>query len=53
MDEKKKAPPTDNRCVCCGAEIPEGQMVCWRCRNAAVDYGPIDQRGGKHGKDEV
>lgn len=23
-----------DRCVCCGAEVPEGQMVCWGCANS-------------------
>ena len=23
----------DNTCVCCGAVIPEGRMVCWVCEN--------------------
>lgn len=22
-----------NYCVCCGAEIPEGRMVCWICEH--------------------
>lgn len=22
-------------CVCCGAVIPEGRMVCWGCNEAA------------------
>lgn len=22
-----------NRCICCGDEIPEGRIVCWRCEN--------------------
>lgn len=22
-----------NTCVCCGAVIPEGRMVCWACEN--------------------
>lgn len=25
---------TDNTCVCCGAIIPEGRMVCPRCEKA-------------------
>lgn len=25
----------DNRCVCCGAVIPEGRMVCPICERAA------------------
>ena len=23
----------ENRCVCCGAVVPEGRMVCWSCEN--------------------
>ena len=23
----------DNTCVCCGAVVPEGRMVCWACEN--------------------
>ena len=23
----------DNTCVCCGAVIPEGRMICWACEN--------------------
>lgn len=26
----------DNRCVCCGREIPEGEMVCQICKNKAM-----------------
>ena len=26
----------DNTCVCCGAVIPEGRMVCWACENRQV-----------------
>lgn len=30
---------SSNRCVCCGAEIPEGSMVCPDCANGeVVDY---------------
>ena len=25
----------DNRCVCCGAQIPEGSMVCVNCQKSA------------------
>lgn len=24
-------------CVCCGAAIPEGRMVCWACENRQTD----------------
>ena len=23
----------ENLCVCCGAVIPEGQMICWSCEH--------------------
>lgn len=23
----------DNTCVCCGAVIPEGRLVCWVCEH--------------------
>lgn len=36
MDEKLK-PPEVNRCVCCGAEIPEGRLVCPKCERKADD----------------
>ena len=26
-----------NTCVCCGAVIPEGRMVCWTCENRQTD----------------
>ena len=26
----------DNTCVCCGAVVPEGRMVCWACENGQV-----------------
>jgi hypothetical protein len=25
-----------DRCICCGAEIPEGRQVCWNCENATA-----------------
>lgn len=28
----------ENTCVCCGAQIPEGTWVCWKCeRNIPLD----------------
>jgi len=27
----RKIKMSDNRCVCCGAIIPEGRQVCYRC----------------------
>lgn len=32
----------DNTCVCCGAVIPEGQMICWACENR---QGVIPEQG--------
>lgn len=29
--------PTENRCVCCGAIIPEGRQVCPNCERSAED----------------
>ncbi len=31
----------ENRCVCCGATIPEGRMVCPMCEMAVDDSGTI------------
>ena len=31
----------DNTCVCCGAVVPEGRMVCWVCENR---HGVIPER---------
>lgn len=28
---KEKQNMNDNRCICCGAAIPEGRMVCPSC----------------------
>lgn len=28
---------TSDSCVCCGAYVPEGRQVCWRCRKV-VEY---------------
>lgn len=30
-EESRKYIPGVDRCVCCGKEIPEGQMVCGKC----------------------
>lgn len=30
--ENTEAGKTD-RCVCCGACVPEGRMICWRCEH--------------------
>lgn len=41
-----------DRCVCCGEYVPEGQMVCCRCRKKVIvdeqsgfnDYGVLSQK---------
>lgn len=27
----------DNTCVCCGAVIPEGRLVCWVCEHYGAE----------------
>lgn len=44
--QKKIMIQTENRCVCCGAIIPEGTMVCADCMNGKTS----DQKGQKSGK---
>lgn len=35
----------ENRCVCCGAVVPEGRMLCPNCEAEKRDnaYEPIDR----------
>jgi len=28
---------TSDSCVCCGAYVPEGTQVCWRCRKVVEE----------------
>lgn len=35
---RSKEIPTDSRCVMCGEIIPEGSMVCDRCREAVEGF---------------
>lgn len=37
----------DNFCVCCGAIVPEGRMVCPICEMAAYDEAVTDWPGGE------
>lgn len=30
---------SEDRCVCCGAVIPEGRMVCPQCEGKEEDHG--------------
>lgn len=27
----------EDRCVCCGAIVPEGRQICWNCENNNTD----------------
>ena len=33
----------EDTCVCCGAAIPEGRQVCWKCEQATMKTGKILQ----------
>ena len=33
----------ENKCICCGAVIPEGRQVCWGCEHNEVKVGSILQ----------
>lgn len=35
---------SDNRCVCCGCEIPEGRQVCPMCEKEAGKMDKADCR---------
>lgn len=41
-----------NRCICCGDEIPEGRIVCWRCEHSQPE---LDDAKGENtmSKDEI
>lgn len=39
----------EDRCVCCGAIIPEGRMVCPQCEAAAKEQLPV-KGGDDNGK---
>ena len=32
----------DNTCVCCGAVIPEGRLVCWVCERYGAGGGKLN-----------
>lgn len=34
----------EDRCVCCGEYVPEGQMVCRSCLNQSISYDQIRWR---------
>ena len=48
MEDKKTCDYTDSEiCVCCGAYVPEGRMVCPQCEVNAIKEG--DGNGRKTG----
>ena len=34
---------TEDRCVCCGAIIPEGRMVCSTCEKAVEEWKKLSE----------
>ena len=38
----------EDRCVCCGAVIPEGRQVCPQCANGRHIMRGLPRRGGKY-----
>ena len=43
-----------NRCICCGAEIPEGRQICWGCEHSTQEKEEeYDVRVFERTKDEV
>ena len=41
----------DNRCVCCGEQIPEGSMVCVSCQRKAGKAEGVRNDHRLHRKD--
>ena len=41
-EEADRKRTTDNRCVCCGAEIPEGRWICPNCERKGYRDGEDD-----------
>lgn len=39
----------DKTCVCCGAVIPEGRMVCWACEKRRQGVSPERRANGTVG----
>jgi predicted nucleic acid-binding Zn ribbon protein len=35
---KEDATMSEDRCVCCGDIIPEGQQVCWQCEHEETQH---------------
>ena len=33
----------ENYCVCCGASISEGKMICWNCEHSLDDSEDIEE----------
>lgn len=37
----------ENKCVCCGADIPEGRQVCPNCQAEKIKSAAVAARTGK------
>ena len=33
-------------CVCCGAAVPEGRMICWACEHKYLFEDDMQMKGG-------
>jgi uncharacterized Zn finger protein (UPF0148 family) len=40
-----------NRCVCCGAPIPDGQLICWVCEHRYELEESVDKECSKNESD--
>lgn len=36
----------ENKCIFCGAVIPEGRQICWSCEHSEIKVGSILQSYG-------
>lgn len=34
----------NNTCICCGKDIPEGQMVCYSCSRVVKATSPLTEK---------
>lgn len=41
----------ENRCVCCGSEIPEGRQVCWECEHVDTYSEALKTEEGNNEQD--
>jgi uncharacterized OB-fold protein len=47
LPNQKEKKEMENKCVCCGVDIPEGRQVCPNCQAEAIKSAAIAARTGK------